>query len=262
MYLDTRLRSVYYFSGALPKSCGMYWEPQTGSNCRVHALNALFQGPAVTPESLIKYTRDFDAFYNITVNSMGVGTDGYEAVQSDGRTLLSFVIETIDPRAVTYYVPINSVPAALTRFKVQGIEDLSIPSCLVFSSEHVWCCRRDKADPATWWTLDSSNGLRRVTRVLPRSADRGAILVFSKPAAREHVLPLLKQELAAALKLNPGIFYESSWPTLLERIETLMYTYRRLKVQCDLNQAAPNMPKGKLTHVQLCAMLQEIFDCV
>ena len=243
----------------------MYWEPQTGNNCRVHALNALFQGPAVTPDSLTQYTRDFDAFYNITVNSMGVGTDGYEAVQSDGRTLLSFVIETIDPRAVTYYVPINSIPAALTRFKVQGIEDLSIPSCLVFSSEHVWCCRRDKADPSTWWNLDSSSGLRRVTRVLPRPNDRGAILVFSKPAAKEHVLPLLKQELASALKLNPGIFNapDSSWPTLLESIETLMYTYRRLKVQCDLNQAAPKVfPHGQLTHVQLRTMLQEIFDCV
>jgi hypothetical protein len=241
----------------------MYWEPQTSDNCRVHALNALFQGPAVTPASLVAYTREFDAFYNITVNSLGIGTQGYEAVQSDGRTLLSFVIETIDPRAVTYYVPINSVPAALARFKVQGIEDLSIPSCLVFSSDHVWCCRRDKADPTTWWNLDSSSGLRQINRVLPRPNDRGAILVFSKPAAKAHVLPVLKQELAAALKRAPDMLngHHPDWPALVESIETLVFTYRRLKVQCDLDQPAPNV--SRLTSLsQLHAILKEVFDCV
>ena len=241
----------------------MYWEPQTSDNCRVHALNALFQGPAVTPDSLVQYTRDFDAFYNIAVNSAGMGTQGYEAVQSDGRTLLSFVIETIDPRAVTYYVPIHAIPATLSRFKAQGIEDLSIPSCLVFSAEHVWCCRRDKSDPSAWWNLDSSSGPRRVSRVVPRPNDRGAILVFSKPAAKEHVLPVLKQELAAALKLNPGIFNASDWPSRVESIETLMYTYRRLQVQCDLNQPAPKIIEhGRLTRAHLLDVLKDIFDCV
>lgn len=241
----------------------MYWEPQTSDNCRVHALNALFQGPAVTPASLIQYTREFDAFYDITTNSAGVGTQGYEAVQSDGRTLLSFVIETIDPRAVTYYVPLNSIPSLLARFQAQGIEDLSIPSCLVFSPDHVWCCRRDKADPATWWNLDSSSGPRKVSRVLPRPNDRGAILVFSKPAAKEHVLPLLQQELAAALRRNPDIFdhRHPDWPALVEGIETLLFTYRRLKLQCYLDHPAPKVSRLQSLS-QLHAILKVVFDCV
>jgi hypothetical protein len=239
----------------------MYWEPQRGDNCRVHALNALFQGPAVTAESLITHTRAFDSFYGITTNSAGVGTDGYEAVQSDGRTLLSFVIETIDPKAVTYYIPISTMCSALARFKVTAIEELDTPSCLIFSARHVWCCRRDKTDPRVWWNLDSCTGPHQVTRLIPSRQDQqlGVILVFSKPVAKAWLLPVLKLELAAMLKQS-NMF--ENFTSAFEGVETLLYTYRRLSAQCHGNDYAPQLPKRAPEH-EIYSMLQEIFeDCV
>ena len=117
------------------QSLGPYFERQVGNNCRVHALNALFNRNVIDERRLREFDAQFHAQYG---DVMPVATEQFDYVQSDTLMLVSYILE-VRCRYVTHYVPIGHAKKEhfVSEFgsfdALEEVFDPSIAACLCFS---------------------------------------------------------------------------------------------------------------------------------
>jgi len=135
----------------------MYWERQQGSNtCRMHALNAFFQGPVYTWSSFLQMCNRFDARSNVALGTSTTWTSAHD------KTLFQFAISEKGSKAVTiplamYASRNNSTDAdAKTQYSLQHALRHAM-GAFVYNSEHVWyLLKTDRG----WFKIDSLGGIR------------------------------------------------------------------------------------------------------
>lgn len=182
---------------------GPYFERQVGNNCRVHALNALFNRNVIDEHRLKELDTQFHAHYG---DVMPAGTaEHFDYVQSDTLMLVSFILER-RCKYVTHYVPIGyakreHLAADFGQYdKLEDVFDPTIAACLCFSRDHIWAVRKHGGE---WYNLDSLFARpRRISTVQDAfdGGQHGVILIYSRLEARTRLLPLYQRRVCKAVR--------------------------------------------------------------
>ena len=134
----------------------MYFERQSGGNCRIHAINTFFGKSKITPKQLCEYAIQFDQEYSV-LNPHNNSAE-FDRVCSDGLMLVSFIIEQIDPTLCSFCAPIGT-----SGFFEDMLLDQCVPAVLCFNVGHIWSFKQD--DTGQWWNLDSlQSGPTKINR--------------------------------------------------------------------------------------------------
>ena len=104
--------------------------------CRIYAINNLMERVALNEDKFDKYCYEFDKLVACK------GTREFFFIASDNN-IITFILTKFDV-ATTYYAP----------YSCKSVEDILDASnkFLVFSAEHIWCCRKHGG---VWYYLDS-----------------------------------------------------------------------------------------------------------
>ncbi len=122
----------------------IFYEPQQGGLCRMHALNAYYGRSKITPAMFGEYQKEYDAFMRAKFNT-DVSVADYDYINSDHNTIISYVLKYKDNIYTRFY------PAGTNR------PDLSEHNFLfLLSDSHVWCMRRVAG---VWYRIDSLSGV-------------------------------------------------------------------------------------------------------
>lgn len=104
--------------------------------CRIYAINNLIERKALSEKTFNKYCLEFDRIYKCK------GTQKFFFLASDNN-IISFILSKF--KVSTTYYPPNSI---------KSIEYLleTTTRFIVFSSQHIWCCRKHNN---VWYSFDS-----------------------------------------------------------------------------------------------------------
>lgn len=180
-----------------------YFERQVGNNCRVHALNALFNRNVIDERRLRELDAQFHAHYGDVMSASMY--DHFDIVQADTRMLVSYILET-RCKYVTHYIPIGGAKRELLLHDfgafnhVEQLFDPTVAACLCFSRDHIWAVRKHGGE---WYNLDSLFARpRRIAHVEDafEGAQHGLILIYSRSYARTTLLPLYQRRTCAAVR--------------------------------------------------------------
>lgn len=183
----------------------MYFEPQQGGLCRVHATNMLLQERRFREADLFALGRRFAARYALP----GDGVE-HDHGTEDGLILPGYMLECARPDWTTLLLAPGSERllgmSALDFADRHG--DADTPGALVCNAGHVWSVLRRSPDES--YLMDSlRGGPQPLGRWNLRRAATGAwavVMVYGSPAAtRRTLLPVLR---AALLRSLPS----EAWP--------------------------------------------------
>lgn len=168
----------------------VYQQPAGDSWCRLHALNAIIQGPVLNVDQLKSLAKRWEA--------MEPSPDAlvFESVHSDGRSFLAFALEEYLPHIVALYVPVGGVKSLAQDDPASSIL-LSAVGALQFSESHVWALLPD--DSGQWWSLDSLAGHAQQIPALALSPNTGYVLLIPLTKARTVLLPMLERRMQRLL---------------------------------------------------------------
>lgn len=180
-----------------------YFERQVGNNCRVHAMNALFNRNVIDERRMRELDEQFHAHYGDTMSTSSF--DHFDIIQADTLMLVSFILE-MRCKYVTHYIPIGSAKRELflqdfgPHDRIEQVFDPTIAACLCFSRDHIWAVRKHGGE---WYNLDSLFARpRRIGSVHDAfdSGQHGLILIYSRAVAKQRLLPLYQRRTCAAVR--------------------------------------------------------------
>ncbi len=213
----------------------LYRENQVGGNCRIHALNAFFQEPRITPQLFQKYIIEFDSYsryyYNTIINSAD-----FDLVNSDQNNIVCFILKKEKPDLGTHYFALNYhfLHGQDVRSSINASEFF-----FVYNSGHIWGVKKynDK-----WYTLDSLAAISEcdISELLNRSNIGFIVALPARSIFRIEYANIVRNiELAASAKkthenIVKFIIEKHTKKEILGNIETSINvcvdTMQRLKI--------------------------------
>jgi len=117
----------------------VYFEPQSGGNCRIHAINNCFGGKHISPEQFCKYYN----LYRSQINEEANIEFDYVHADSARESLLSFIIQCkfkLSTFTVGQYELRKLTKQRIVRSLLDFI-DFELQRFFICSSSHVFCVR-------------------------------------------------------------------------------------------------------------------------
>lgn len=169
----------------------LYWERQTGNNCRIHSLNAMFGKKFITDQLFKELCDSYDTLI-----------PGLKSIEMDGfaecRSIVSYIVEKYTNQ-FTLLIPINlnNINKSNRDFfnysrylKYLGTEILQY---FEFNKGHIWfnIYKNNK-----WYKVDSLSGINEINTI-NNFRDNGYLLVFSKKMIFleiEYIIDFLKSK--------------------------------------------------------------------
>ena len=141
---------------------GIFYEPQRGGLCRLHALNAFFGEPRISEEEFRKYSGEMDEYIKQKYHGESQTLD-FDSVSSDHNILVTFILKKFG--FYVRYLHINAVYGKMGSLK-DNLGDLVGDFFFVFNADHIWGMRRARPSHAVqdflWYKVDSLSGVTRL----------------------------------------------------------------------------------------------------
>lgn len=135
----------------MPVQHGIYYQPQSGGLCRMHALNAFFGEDRVSRSEFDAFQKRYDALnkrrFNITTSCKT-----FDIVSSNQNNIVSYILKHYG--VYTRYYALNQIRPAMIP------EILKIPTDFIFvyNESHIYGARKKNG---VWYTVNSMGGVRR-----------------------------------------------------------------------------------------------------
>lgn len=128
---------------------GIFYENQCGGLCRLHSLNAFFEGSKLSQDDFQRYISIYDQYIKTRFN-IETSSASFDLISSDQTTLVSFILKHF--KVHTRYYALNTIYG-----KNLDADITTADFIFIFNSNHIWGIRKKDG---THYTVDSMSGVR------------------------------------------------------------------------------------------------------
>jgi len=139
----------------MPVSQGIFYEPQRGGLCRLHALNGFFGKIKLSTERFTEYSKELDKYIKEKFHEESHCLK-FDSVSSDHNILVSFILKHYG--VYSRYLHINSLYRKRGELQ-KHLKDLKGDFFFIFNAGHIWGARKKDNQ---WYKVDSLSGVSRL----------------------------------------------------------------------------------------------------
>ncbi len=118
----------------------IYYQPQQGGLCRMHALNAFFGYEEITARQFAAYLDEFDTDCEKKFGKNKVKSRDYDGVTSDGHNIVTYILAKYGYLTKIGVLPVDTIDKFV----------------FVFNKDHIWGVRRQSGK---LFNVDSISGV-------------------------------------------------------------------------------------------------------